>query len=103
MPCRSAVRARLLRAPRTVDNPGRDGAYSGEAVFLCIANAPHELPLLAADSACQVEQDPAIGSRGAIFIVDEPKLGILLGEAQAINASAAGLLNTLRHVAASFS
>jgi hypothetical protein len=38
--------ARLLRALRTVGNPDHGGAESGEFVFLCIASARRELPLL---------------------------------------------------------
>ena len=38
--------ARLFGALRTVGNPDHGGAYSGEAVFLCIASTRRELPLL---------------------------------------------------------
>jgi hypothetical protein len=40
------VRARLLRTLRTDGNPDHGGAESGEVVFLCIARARRELPLL---------------------------------------------------------
>jgi hypothetical protein len=46
--------ARLLRDLRTVGNPDHGGADSGEAVFLRIANAGRELPLLPPGARCHL-------------------------------------------------
>jgi hypothetical protein len=64
--CRAKRRlgARLSGASRTVGNPGRGGADSGEAVFVCIASTWRKLPLLPRFALASAGVVAALGAYG---------------------------------------